>query len=85
MHGVNVVYKHAPYIAYPDPGEPWNFDATDAAKMQRLGFNVVRLGLEWQALEPGAGGPNQPQICTPGRRRPRALSANGTRPLPSST
>jgi hypothetical protein len=33
MHGVNVVYKHAPYIAYPDPGEPWNFDATDAAKM----------------------------------------------------
>jgi endoglycosylceramidase len=66
MHGVNVVYKHAPYIAYPDPGEPWNFDATDAAKMQRLGFNVVRLGIEWQALEPGSGGPNQPQICTPG-------------------
>jgi endoglycosylceramidase len=66
MHGVNVVYKHAPYIAYPDPGEPWNFDATDAAKMQRLGFNVVRLGIEWQALEPGSGGPNQPQICTAG-------------------
>ena len=66
MHGVNVVYKHAPYIAYPDPGEPWNFDATDAAKMQQLGFNVVRLGIEWQALEPGSGGPNQPQICTPG-------------------
>ena len=66
LHGVNVVYKHAPYIAYPDPGEPWNFDATDAAKMQRLGFNVVRLGIEWQALEPGSGGPNQPQVCTPG-------------------
>jgi endoglycosylceramidase len=66
MHGVNVVYKHAPYIAYPDPGEPWNFSASDAAKMQSLGFNVVRLGIEWQALEPGSGGPNQPQICTPG-------------------
>jgi endoglycosylceramidase len=66
MHGVNVVYKHAPYIAYPDPGEPWNFSATDAAKMQQLGFNVVRLGIEWQALEPGSGGPNQPQVCTPG-------------------
>jgi endoglycosylceramidase len=66
MHGVNVVYKHAPYIAYPDPGEPWNFSATDAAKMQELGFNVVRLGIEWQALEPGSGGPNQPQVCTPG-------------------
>ena len=23
---VNVVYKHAPYIVYPDPGKPWNFD-----------------------------------------------------------
>ena len=66
LHGVNVVYKHAPYIAYPDPGEPWNFDATDAQKMQTLGFNVVRLGIEWQALEPGSGGPNQPSICTPG-------------------
>ncbi len=66
MHGTNVVYKHAPYIAYPDPGEPWNFSAADAARMQELGFNVVRLGIEWQGLEPGSGGPNQPKICTPG-------------------
>ncbi len=66
LHGVNVVYKHAPYIAYPDPGKPWNFDATDATQMQQLGFNVVRLGIEWQGLEPGSGGPNQPKICTPG-------------------
>jgi endoglycosylceramidase len=66
LHGVNVVYKHAPYIAYPDPGKPWNFDDTDASRMQALGFNVVRLGIEWQALEPGSGGPNQPAICTPG-------------------
>ena len=66
MHGTNVVYKHAPYIAYPDPGEPWNFSATDAARMQKLGFNIVRLGIEWQGLEPGSGGPNQPNICTPG-------------------
>jgi endoglycosylceramidase len=66
LHGVNVVYKHAPYIAYPDPGEPWNFSAADASRMRSLGFNVVRLGIEWQALEPGSGGPNQPSICTPG-------------------
>jgi len=66
LHGTNVVYKHAPFIAYPDPGQPWNFDATDAARMQDLGFNLVRLGIEWQALEPGSGGPNQPRICTPG-------------------
>ena len=66
LHGTNVVYKRAPYIAYPDPGHPWNFDATDAARMRSLGFNVVRLGIEWQALEPGSGGPNQPQVCAPG-------------------
>jgi endoglycosylceramidase len=66
LHGVNVVYKHAPYIAYPDSGEPWNFDSTDASRIQSLGFNLVRLGIEWQALEPGSGGPNQPGICTPG-------------------
>ncbi len=34
--------------------------------MRSLGFNVVRLGIEWQALEPGSGGPNQPKICAPG-------------------
>ncbi|MGA2931202.1 MAG: cellulase family glycosylhydrolase [Acidimicrobiales bacterium] len=66
LHGTNVVYKHPPYIAYPDPGEPWNFSSTDAARMRSLGFDVVRLGIEWQALEPGSGGPNQPRICTPG-------------------
>jgi endoglycosylceramidase len=66
FHGVNVVYKHAPYIAYPDAGEPWNIDDTDASHMQSLGFNLVRLGIEWQALEPGSGGPNQPGVCTPG-------------------
>ena len=66
LHGVNVVYKHAPYIAYPDPGTPWNFSVKDAEEMQSLGFNVVRLGIEWQALEPGSGGPNQTKICTPG-------------------
>jgi endoglycosylceramidase len=67
LHGVNVVYKRAPYIAYPDPGKPWNFDAADARQMRTLGFNAVRLGIEWQALEPGSGGPNQAKICSPGR------------------
>ena len=66
MHGVNVVYKHPPYIAYPDPGKPWDLSASDAARMQSLGFDVVRLGIEWQALEPGSGGPNQPKVCTQG-------------------
>ena len=66
LHGTNVVYKHRPFIAYPAPGRAWNFDASDAERMRNLGFNLVRLGVEWQALEPGSGGPNQPKICTPG-------------------
>jgi len=34
--------------------------------MARLGFNVVRLGVLWAGVEPGTGGPNQPQICNAG-------------------
>jgi len=33
-------------------------------------FDVVRLGIEWQAIEPGSGGPNQPAVCTPGTPGP---------------
>ena len=85
LHGMNVVYKHAPYIAYPDPGKPWNFSAADAARMQSLGFNVVRLGIEWQALEPGSGGPNQPKVCTPGAPGQRArVQPGGGRALPGA-
>jgi endoglycosylceramidase len=66
FHGVNAVYKHAPYVLYPDKGKPWNFDASDARLMQSLGFNVVRLGILWEGLEPGTLGPNNPSVCTPG-------------------
>lgn len=66
LHGVNAVYKYAPFELYPDPGRPWNFDAQDARRIAALGFNVVRLGILWQGIEPGTGGPNQASICTPG-------------------
>ncbi len=66
LHGVNAVYKHAPFELYPDPGRPWNFSAADAREIARLGFNVVRLGILWQGLEPGHGGPNNPAVCTRG-------------------
>ncbi len=66
FHGVNVVYKHAPYEVYPDPGKPWNFTAADASLMARLGFNVVRLGVIWAGLEPGTAPANDPAICTRG-------------------
>jgi endoglycosylceramidase len=66
LHGVDAVYKHAPYELYPDPGHPWNFGPADAARIAKLGFNVVRLGIEWEGLEPGSGPPNSASICSPG-------------------
>jgi hypothetical protein len=70
LHGVDAVYKRPPFELYADPGKPWNFNAQDAREIASLGFNVVRLGILWEGLEPGAGGPNQPSICTPGAPRP---------------
>jgi len=69
LHGVNAVYKRPPYELTVTPGQPWSFTAADAAQVARLGFDVVRLGILWQGLEPGSGGPNSPVIChggTPG-------------------
>src|SRR6202041_456873 len=68
FHGVDAVYKYAPYELYPDKGKPWNFSVADASLMARLGFNVVRLGMTWKGLEPGKAPANDPAIC--GRGRP---------------
>jgi endoglycosylceramidase len=69
LHGVNVVYKRPPYEVYPDPGKAWNFGASDASLMARLGFNVVRLGMTWKGLEPGTAPANDPAICANGAPR----------------
>jgi len=66
LHGVNAVYKRPPYEVYVDPGKPWNFDATDASEIARLGFNVVRLGILWEGIEPGTAAPDDPAICSKG-------------------
>jgi len=66
FHGVDAVYKYAPYELYPDPKKPWNFSAADASLMARLGFNVVRLGMTWKGLEPGTAPANDPAICGAG-------------------
>jgi endoglycosylceramidase len=66
FHGVDAVYKYAPYELYPDPRKPWNFSAADASLMARLGFNVVRLGMTWRGLEPGTAPANDPAICGAG-------------------
>jgi endoglycosylceramidase len=50
MHGANLVYKVAPF--YPAAGP---FGASDAAFLRSLGFNAVRVGVLWEALEPQPG------------------------------
>jgi endoglycosylceramidase len=67
LHGVNAVYKLAPYELIAAPGQPWDFSAADAQAMARLGFDVVRLGLTWQGLEPGTKAADDPSVCSEGR------------------
>ncbi len=50
LHGLNMVYKLPPY--YPAAA---GFGADDAALLQRLGLNVVRVGVIWKAVEPQPG------------------------------
>lgn len=50
LHGVNQVYKLAPY----DPSAG-GFSEDDAAFLQANGFNQVRLGVIWAAVEPEPG------------------------------
>ena len=69
LHGVNIVYKHPPFEVYPDRGKPWNFGPGQARRLRRLGFDVVRLGIIWQGLEPGTLPPNDPRICADGKPR----------------
>jgi endoglycosylceramidase len=66
LHGVNAVYKLPPYELYDAPGRPFDFSATDASMIAAAGFDVVRLGIVWEGLEPGTVGANDPAICTPG-------------------
>jgi endoglycosylceramidase len=50
VSGVNMVYKLAPYA--PDAT---GFGADDAAFLAANGFNAVRLGVIWKAVEPQPG------------------------------
>src|SRR5436190_619976 len=50
VHGTNMVYKLTPY--YPAAA---GFDAQDAAFLRSNGFNAVRVGVIWTAVEPQPG------------------------------
>src|SRR5947209_11745295 len=50
VHGTNMVYKLPPY--YPSAV---GFGSDDAAFLARIGFNAVRVGVIWKAVEPRPG------------------------------
>src|SRR5205807_294034 len=50
VHGTNMVYKLPPY--YPAAA---GFSDDDAAFLARIGFNAVRVGVIWKAVEPEPG------------------------------
>jgi endoglycosylceramidase len=50
VHGINMVYKLAPF--YP---AAVGFGDDDAAFLARIGFNAVRVGVIWKAVEPQPG------------------------------
>jgi len=53
FHGVNVVVKLPPYLPNLDLFDPYMSLNTkyDLDTMKRLGFNIVRLGVMWEAVE----------------------------------
>lgn len=57
FHGVNAVYKIAPWHpATTGYDSTSTLSSTDAANLKDWGFNVVRLGVMWPGVEPGARG-----------------------------
>lgn len=52
LHGVNVVYKVDPYIPSDEgfDGED-SLNDEDIANLKKWGFNLVRLGVMWEAVE----------------------------------
>lgn len=52
FHGVNVVYKVDPYIPSQDAFDPQlSLNERDIDNLADWGFNFVRLGVMWEAVE----------------------------------
>jgi hypothetical protein len=57
VHGLNLVWKRAPYAP---PDTPAGFTAGDADWLERYGFNGARIGMLWAGVTP-----NQPGVADP--------------------
>ena len=53
VHGLNFVWKRAPYVP---PDTPGGFTAADAEWLHEHGFNGARLGVLWPGVNPTAPG-----------------------------
>jgi endoglycosylceramidase len=69
MHGVDLVYKVPPYEVEVSGSGANVLTVPEVQRMASLGFDVVRLGILWDGLEPGRAPINDPAICTPGTPR----------------
>src|SRR5204863_8366718 len=57
VHGLNMVWKRAPYTP---PATAAGFTAKDAAWLEKYGFNGARLGVLWAGVTP-----DQPGVADP--------------------
>jgi len=56
LHGVNAIYKVAPFIPTQGEFDPQNsLNDEDIANLQGWGMNFVRLGVMWEGVERQAG------------------------------
>ncbi len=69
MHGADLVYKVPPFEVEVNGTGPNVVTVPEVQSMASLGFDVVRLGIIWQGLEPGTAPSNDPAICAPGTPR----------------
>ncbi|WP_162830350.1 cellulase family glycosylhydrolase [Amycolatopsis palatopharyngis] len=53
LHGVNLVWKHEPYVP---PDSPEGFTSADADWLAEHGFNGARIGTLWAGVTPDAPG-----------------------------
>ena len=57
FHGMNAVYKIFPWIPNVEGFDAENsLSDIDAKNLKSWGFNIIRLGVMWPGVEPGARG-----------------------------
>jgi endoglycosylceramidase len=74
FHGVDLVYKVAPYEVEVTGSGPNVLETAEVEKMASLGFDAVRLGIIWTGLDPGTDPINDPAICSQAANRPGSVA-----------